>query len=77
VCVCVCVCVIFNYQNNGKKKSGFILRVLHGVRHQLGAEVTDGKEVIGPFNQLPVLLIEHWQAEEAHTHTHRLLIVHT
>lgn len=33
------------------------------MRHQLGTEVTDGKEVICPFDQLSVLLIEHWQAE--------------
>ncbi len=35
--------------------------------HQLGTEVTDGKEVKCPFNQLSILLIEHWQAVEAHT----------
>lgn len=34
------------------------------MRHQLGTEVTDGKEVIGPFNQLSVFIVEHWQAAE-------------
>lgn len=34
--------------------------------HQLGTEVTNGKEVKCPFNQLSVLLIEHWQAVETH-----------
>lgn len=40
----------------------FILRVFLGVCYQLGTEVTERKEVICPFNQLSVLLIEHWQA---------------
>ena len=35
--------------------------------HQLGAEVTNGKEVVRPFNQMSVLLIEDWQAVETHT----------
>lgn len=45
-----------------------ILRVFLGVCHQLGTEVTDGKEVIRPFNQLSVLLIEHRQAVETQRH---------
>lgn len=42
----------------------FILRVFLGMCHQLGAEVTECKEVICPFNQLSVLLTEHWQTVE-------------
>lgn len=38
--------------------------------HQLGTEVTDGKEVVCPFNQFSVLLIEDWQTVETHTDTH-------
>lgn len=34
------------------------------MRHQLGTEVTDGQEVIGPFNQHSVFVVEHWQAAE-------------
>lgn len=34
------------------------------MRHQLGTEVTNGKEVISPFNQLFVFIVEHWQAAE-------------
>lgn len=45
-----------------KARNNLVLRVLLGMCHQLGTEVTDGKEVIRPFNQLPVLLVEHWQA---------------
>lgn len=41
--------------------------------HQLGAEVTNGKEVICPFNQPSVLLIEHRQAVETHRGKHRIL----
>ena len=34
--------------------------------HQLGAEVTDGEEVVRSFNQLLVLLIEDRQPVGAH-----------
>lgn len=32
--------------------------------HQLSTEVTNGKEVERPFDQLFVLLVEDWQAVE-------------
>lgn len=31
------------------------------MRHQVGTEVADGKEVVRPFNEQPVLLFKHWQ----------------
>lgn len=44
-----------------------VLRVFLGMRHQLGTEVADGKEVIRPFNEQSVLLIKHRQAVKTHT----------
>lgn len=43
-----------------------VVRVFLGVSHKLGTEVADGKEVIRPFNQLSVVLLENWQSVEAH-----------
>lgn len=43
-----------------------VIRVFLGVSHKLGTEVADGKEVICPFNQLSVVLLENWQSVEAH-----------
>ena len=47
-----------------KAKNYFVLRVFLSMRHQLGTEVADGKEVICAFNQQSVLLIKHWQTVE-------------
>lgn len=54
-------------KEEGKENDYSLLRVFLGMCHQLGTEVTDGKEVVCPFNQLSVLLIEDWQAVETHT----------
>lgn len=42
-----------------------VLRIFLGVRHQLGAEVADGKEVVSPSNQLSVFVIKNWQTAES------------
>lgn len=38
------------------------LPTFYGSCHQLCTEMTDGKEVKCAFNQLLVILIEHWKA---------------
>lgn len=50
-----------------KSSNDFVLRVFFGMCHQLRTEVTDGEEVIRPFNQQSVLVVKHWQAVETHS----------